>query len=234
MIPVLGVPAMQPLGLLADMLSTIDEPIGRLVIIDNTAEGEVASLDGPGDHVVLSPHQNLGVAASWNLIIKSTPRAPWWALVNFDLRFAPGDLGRLAAFMDEAVGTEKEGVAQLASFAAFGLHPSAIDRAGWFDENFVPAYCEDNDFVWRCQLTGVPIEVLEAGYEHLGSAVIRSSHHYNNQNNRTYPLNTAYYHQKWGGQMGNEVYTTPFNLGGDPAAWKLDRKRVTEMAWANP
>ena len=220
-VPVLGVPILNRPDLLDKMLDSIDVTVGQIIVVDN---GGVVS-DRPPTHVI-RPGRNLGVAASWNLIIKSAPRAAWWFLPNFDVEFHPGDLARLAEHMD-SVG----GVALLPTFEAFALTSEAVERVGWFDENFHPAYFEDNDFDYRCRLSGVSLIGLPASTRHEASATIRSSSTFSLENARTYPANAAYYQRKWGGPQHQEVYTTPFNEGGDHRSWRLDISRLADQSW---
>jgi GT2 family glycosyltransferase len=229
MIPVLGVPILSEPKLLLRMLLSIDVPVGRTIVVDN---GEVLD-GGPAlpeyDHLnitVIRPGFNLGVAASWNTIIKAVPDAPWWAIVNFDLVFAPGDLARLAGHM------EKEGgVALLGTFSAFGVDRGAIKRAGMFDENFHPAYYEDNDFDYRCRLAGVPMAGLPAGLSHDISSTLQSNPSFRDGNGRSFPKNADYFVRKWGGTPYHEVYATPFNAGGDIRSWQLDVDRLAAQRW---
>ena len=37
----------------------------------------------------------------------------------------------------------------------FAINVWAISKVGWFDENFYPAYKEDQDYAYRCRLAGV-------------------------------------------------------------------------------
>lgn len=221
MISVLAVPVLNRPDLLNRMLASVDIPVGRLIVIDNSRDGIT-----PSRGEVIRAGANLGVAASWNLAIKVAPMAPWWAIVNSDLRFAPGDLARLAEHM-----TTSNGIGCLAEFAAFGISAQAVERVGWFDENFVPAYCEDTDYRRRCALAGVPIADLPSQVFHDSSSTLRSDPHLGNENARTYPENVAYYRRKWGGWIGEEVHTTPFGRGGSVADWSLDLRRLRELGW---
>ena len=228
MIPVLGVPVLNRPDLLYRMLDSIDTEVGQIVIIDN---GGVASQSTVNlNERVIRPGQNLGVAASWNFIIQATPLAKWWAIVNFDIVFAPGDLDRLAQHMDTTTGPEGM-VAALGTFSAFGVSREAINKAGWFDENFHPAYFEDNDFQRRCDLAGVRSMSLPAGLSHNISSTIASDNHLRDQNYRTFGENSDYYRRKWGGSPLNEEYPTPFNNGGDIRAWHLDIDRLARQTW---
>lgn len=226
MIPVLGIPILSRPSLLWKMLDSIDVEVGRIVIVDN---GDVVPMAEETSRklTVIRPRFNLGVGASWNLIIRSMPKAPWWMISNFDLEFAPGDLARLTEYMETTGGVGMLG----GGFAAFGIDRMAISRAGWFDENFVPAYYEDNDYDYRCRLAEVPIAPLPTGMIHSISSTLRSSQHYQNENARSFPENARYYAKKWGGKPYHEVYTSPFNEGGDLRSWQLDIARLADQSW---
>lgn len=230
MIPVFGVPFINRTDLFIEMLQSIDEEVGEVVVIDNSPDGALRNLEGPLNTRVISLRHNLGVAASWNLIMKLTPTAPWWFISNSDIKFAPGELARVSREMDGF-----SGVAKLVGLSAFALGREAITKAGWFDENFVPAYCEDVDWDRRCLLAGVEVKDLEEGSKtfHAGSAVIGSNKHYQSENNRTYPENVGYYRLKWGGGLFGtvETYSTPFNNGGKQSEWQLDIDRLANLTW---
>jgi hypothetical protein len=220
MIPILGVPVLNRPDLLDEMLATIDTDIGRLIIIDN---GGVVTRT---DYEVHRPERNLGVAGSWNHILRID--APWWAIVNFDLTFGSGDLDHLASFMDEQTGPM---VALLGTFSAFGINRQAIELAGYFDENFHPAYFEDNDFDYRCRMTGVDMKNLPSGLLHRTSSTIGSSPVYSRENARTFPYNARYYMDKWGGSPRHERFTTPFDSGVSPKHWEIDQARLDRLVW---
>lgn len=218
MIPVLAVPVLVP-GRVEAMLASVDVPVERTLVIDQGAHLPFADI-----HL---PH-NIGVAAAWNLVFKVTPHAPWWAIVNDDLVFGSGDLGRLVSHMDHA----SPRVVTLDGFAAFGINQAALDRVGFFDENFMPAYCEDADYEYRCRLSGVPITSAPSGIRHARSSTIADPH-YRNENARTYPENLAYYRAKWGGPLrGGERFTSPFDSGSDPSVWAANPRRRRTLDWA--
>jgi hypothetical protein len=202
------------------MLASIDVPVGRLLVIAN-------GINVKTDAWVIHLPSNLGVAASWNLAMKVTPQAAWWAIVNDDIVFAPGDLARLGAAMADPAPR----IATLEGFAAFGINTAAHDALGWFDENFHPAYLEDCDMEHRARLVGVPIIPVEAHLTHERSSTIGLPE-YRRENGRTYPANVEHYSRKWGGGVrGGEVYPAPFNGTGDPNEWSLDPRRLRELGW---
>lgn len=223
MIPVLGVPILNRPELLAAMLSSIDESIEQLIVVDNGGVWEQQR-----DEHVLRPVQNLGCSASWNLIMKTTPQAPWWLIVNSDIEFAPGDLARLVQEVDPSTAA----IYHQLGFAAFVMTAPALDRVGYFDENFHPAYDEDIDMSRRCELAGVPRIQVEAHLSHVGSATIYANERYRALNGLTHPANDRYYARKWGGDKdGGETFDTPFNQGGHLGDWRVASERLRAMAW---
>lgn len=223
MIPVLIVPILNQPELLYRMLNSIDYPVDRVVVIDN---GGV--VDDKGFDRVIRPGHNLGVAGSWNLGMKVTPRAPWWLIVNHDLEFGPGDLARLDGMVDPASDTYYF----MLGMAAFAITGFTLHKVGYFDENFHPAYDEDLDWDRRAKLVGC--ERVEVGWTgtHVGSATIHSDPSLRRQNGRTHGANDAYYSRKWGGtKQGGETFLTPFNRGGHVGDWRLEPGRLITQSW---
>ncbi len=227
MIPILATPTLYRSDLLERMVGSIDHEIQTILVIDNGGR-EFPDWVEDTCHVVHLPH-NIGVAASWNLIFKLTPRAPWWFIVNDDVAFHPGELAEVDRVMSEDPSPR---IGFLLGFAAFGINQAALEKTGLFDENLHPAYFEDNDMAWRAKLAGVPIIEIDGSPEHEGSATIRGHELYMRQNGLTFTSNMTYYSQKWGGRPGEERYETPFNEGGDIRAINLQVDRLNQNAWA--
>lgn len=202
------------------MLASIDHDIDQRVIIDN---GGLAPLED----VIRLPH-NIGVAASWNLGIKVTPKAPYWLIVNDDIEFGPGDLARLEATVDPSAGA----VYFMLGMAAFAITRHAVSAAGFADEAIHPAYDEDLDWHRRMKLAGViTVEVGFTG-SHVGSATIMSDPELRRINGMTHSANDAYYARKWGGsKLGGETFETPFNRGGHLGDWRPDIEVLRRQAW---
>lgn len=226
MIPVVGIPYISQFDLLARCIISIPyDRAERIHVIDNSSMYGAISYRSDPRVVVTRPDHNIGVAASWNSIIKWNPQARWWFIINSDVAFIPEDLDRLETAM------RLHDVVTFSGMHAFGVRASAIQKVGWFDENLHPCYFEDNDWSYRAHLLGVHIEQITPQAEHFGSATIRGDERYRLENNRTFPMNSAYYAQKWGGPVGHEVYTTPFDKGGSPRDWTLDLSRLANMTW---
>jgi hypothetical protein len=89
---------------------------------------------------------NLGVAASWNQILRAFPEASFTLLANNDVVFGPGVLGQLCQRIDRRQSQFWPLLPGSAAFSAFALTAGAWDRIGLFSEDFYPAYCEDLDY----------------------------------------------------------------------------------------
>lgn len=225
MIPVLAVAYVNRPELLTAMFDSIDEPIGQVIVLDNSEDG---SAPAPPGSIHLPFHHNIGVSAAWNMAIKVTPKAPWWCIVNSDITFGKGDLARLAATVEEGSGA----LYFMLGMAAFAITRHTLFSVGFFDENFHPAYDDDLDFVRRAVIVGTP--VIEVGFSgtHVGSAVIYADPVLRNLNGRTHPANDRYYERKWGGyKQGGECFETPFGRGGHVGDWRLEPERLREQSW---
>lgn len=222
MVPVLGVPILTRPELLYSMLGTLDADVGRVYVVDNGDVVDAARVCGD----ICRPGRNLGVAASWNNIVDSNPGAPWWLIASFDIEFPKGALVRVEEHM-RTVG----GLAMLCEFTAFALDAATFAEVGSFDENFHPAYFEDNDYAYRCRLASVPFTSLDIPITHHGSSTLRSSAEFMMRNHSTFPANRAYFVDKWGGMPDQEVFTTPFDRGGGISDWTLDERRVASQSW---
>lgn len=96
-------------------------------------------------------------------------------------------------------------------FSCFMIKKETIDKVGYFDEKFFPAYFEDNDYHYRINLAGMrAIKINRALYFHYGSRTIKNDDRIKAVSDHGYLANRDYYKKKWGGVPGQEVYTTPF------------------------
>lgn len=98
------------------------------------------------------------------------------------------------------------------SYSFFLLHKWAYAIVGEFDENFRPAYFEDNDYDYRVKLAGlIREEVSACTFDHIGSATMNSMpterkvHHH-----ASFVANKQHYIRKWGGEPGKEQFKVPF------------------------
>jgi len=158
--------------------------------------------------------ENLGVARTWNLF------AEFAKLEELDVMFIANDdiilfENTIPKMIDKLKETNSNGIVCYGGdngFSLFAVPMSVFNTVGKFDENFYPAYFEDNDYVMRMKLHKLPIHLLEPpGYYHKGSATINSFDEERMQNHHAnFRRNEQYYINKWGGPPGKEtipVYT---------------------------
>jgi GT2 family glycosyltransferase len=171
--------------------------------------------------------ENRGLSRTWNegLLDAFGEGADVVLIANDDVAFSPGDLDRLAAkaaahrdrYIVSCAGYHQRHSRRIAShgYSCFAVNPIALEIVGCFDENFYPAYCEDQDYARRARLAGLSEEnCADTEVVHAGSSAIFASEELRRQNAWTQALNMAYYARKWGGPAGDERFSTPF---GNPA-----------------
>lgn len=218
MIPVAIVPVLARHDVLDRMLESIDHPVDVLLIIDNDSQSTYTP--PPNELIERTYHlkmpNNLGVAASWNLGIKSTPHAAYWAVVNFDVVFAPG---QLAAFDAVSAGDRLVLSAAQAPWCAFTIGETIVERVGLFDESLYPAYFEDNDMERRCARANVPVVRSDINVAHANSTTLSCG--YKAANARTYQDNAAHYLDK----CSRHDYSS--------GEWSLARRRRNEWKREN-
>jgi len=212
------VPVLNRYDLLQRMLDSVDVPVAHLLIIDNGASshpdgGPVKTLqlsDLFSEVTYLPMPANLGVAASWNLGIKSFPYANRWFFASNDVVFGPGTLGKLSEAREDVIT-----LCGLAPFwQTFSLGYEAVRALGLFDEGFFPAYFEDNDFMRRADHAGVEMVKLDLDVWHDNSSTLRSDPVFRARNSATFAKNQEYY--------SNKISNADFGSGG----WSVELRRL--------
>lgn len=107
------------------------------------------------------------------------------------------------------------------NFSAFMVSKECWEKVGEFDENYLRAYWEDNDFHRRMNIAGIKAIVYPpAMFYHYGSRTQNEALG-NGQAMVPGPAfenNRAYYVAKWGGLPDNETFEKPF--GKEENSWK--------------
>ena len=193
MIPVLGFLTYSRFDLAQRLLDSIDYSVENLVIVDNSGRREFNPVkpDLVEKMWLVQLPYGLGYSGGLNLVIKSTPFAPYWLLVNDDSFFQPGALEKIHNSVDtEAINF----LSIMPKWSGFALGEGAVLRAGLFDERFHPIYFEDNDYERRLQATGVQAKFIYAQLGHDNSSTLASGFH--SQNDVTFKRNSDLYHKK--------------------------------------
>lgn len=207
------VPTLNRYDLLTNMFQSVDYPI-RPYVINNGRSG------------------NIGVAASWNVGIKSALRDGYeYAIItNDDVEFMSGTIGQLVLDMrnyDALLITtnsilpkrdgdqfhyKSQGMTLGADYACFIVNIRILlYEIGEFDENFYPAYFEDNDMRYRIKLAGHKEYMnTDIGIIHHGSST-QDSVPEGIVSKENWNQNKEYYKLKWGGEPFEEKWTIPYN-----------------------
>lgn len=229
---------------LYDHYKSIDHPVKRYFIIDNSCGADVsvsASIEmiyedwenttSPIEQLhVLETTQNTGYAGAVNLAIKQNTDCKYWIFTGFDWYVKPGELERLAKVIDQHPNglTLGEGNDEMCGLV---LTPQLLASVGLMDENFHPGYFEDNDYRYRQKLAGVHMGSFPLQNSHITSSTLNSSTHFRHCNKVTFANNFDYYVEKWGGSPGRETYQTPFDQGYPIDYWKYDPRRIQSHSW---
>ena len=105
------------------------------------------------------------------------------------------------------------------NFSCFLIAPDFFEKIGFFDENFIPAWFEDNDSHYRSKLLGYrEICTNLAPMVHYGGVATSL------MDNPSSQASHDYYLKKWGSvrRDGNEEFKTPYN---DPTLTARDWMR---------
>ena len=209
MIPNLIVPTLTRYDLLQRMLSSIDYPVGHVLIIDNGNMIDQLKLPAEiKELTVLTMPANLGVAGSWNLGIKSFPFDSQWLIVSDDVVFPAGALEQYAGLVNsDAI----QFFDVSPKWACFSVGQTVVQKAGLACELFHPAYFEDNDYERRIDQAGVLKEIIPVQVHHDNSSTLKSG--FEDKNAATFKANQS-------------VYDVRAEFGVmDDGGWSLDIRR---------
>jgi hypothetical protein len=221
-IPVIGIPVVTNPFWVSRLLTSIDYPVDKVIIINNNGREEI---DDELDRLKQMTHPfvkkikvchlpgNIGCAGAWNLIIKSTILSPYWIIANDDVAFCGGLLkefsDRIEEDKDLGMIHPNSGDFSLGSWDLFLIRDIIIRDFGLFDENTYPAYCEDVDYLMRFQHRPIKkIVGLEGKYLHgledstqyysSGSQTLNSTPKMSEKLKLVNAMNIEYLNEKWG------------------------------------
>jgi GT2 family glycosyltransferase len=192
-IPVLGFCTLSRFDLAERLLASIDYPVEHLVIVDNsgTQSWQPNKPEQVKNLWLIRVPFGLGLVGAWNLIIKSTPYAPYWVLVNDDAWFEKGALEIIAQEADSETLLFPDIVPDWASIV---LGSKIVEEVGLYDERFYPLYFDDNDYERRIRHKGLEIKRIEAKIHHENSSTLKSG--FESQNSVSFSANQRLFDQK--------------------------------------
>jgi len=220
---------------------SIDFPVKRYFILDNSMGKDDGIQDALAiiqndKHpciekvVVVTNFLNVGFSGSINQIVKQNTDCPYWCILSVDWHPKPGHLKRLANRLLEPFTAILCDESQN-GYSAMAFNPKLLYEVGYLDENFFPAYYEDNDHRYRMKLKGLEWEYFPLEYEHIVSATIKRDPALMAKNQKTFKENGRYYIEKWGGLPGQETYLTPFDMDLPLDYWFYDPTRSQRQRW---
>ena len=222
MIPMIGTAVVTNTKWVKRLVESVDFPVKEFCIINNNGRGEI---DAELDAIAKTPHtfirkikvvhmpSNLGVPGSWNLMIKSYMKSPYWIITNDDVAFGKGFLAEMynMTMRDPSFGLIHgfQGDHNVGSWDLFLLRDHVVADYGLFDENLYPAYNEDSDYFLR--FVHKPIRKvmnLNSDYYH-GDGKKNEYHTHGRQTSKSDPIlkqkleevnlmNIDYLTHKWG------------------------------------
>lgn len=192
----------------------------RVILVDNTDDGCIFDTWHTQVRFATARRRNGGVAAAWNIGVDEASRlgAEFVTLCSTSVRFDDGAQGlcRTADYAAEN-GQWVYGFESLVGWKCITFGMSTFDRVGGFDEEFWPAYFEDNDFIWRLRCDGIleprggdralrKIPWVGA----LQPRVVEDAHAIKHAGVEVrFDQLQEYYEAKWGGPPGEETSCTP-------------------------
>jgi GT2 family glycosyltransferase len=178
-IPVLGFATLKRFDLAQRLLDSIDYPVEHLVIVNNsgTKSWQPQKPDLVKNLWHIEVPYNLGFVGAMNLIVKSTPHAPYWLLVNDDAWFEAGSLEKIAEAADP---TTLNFLDITPNWSAVVLGQKLVEEVGLFDERLYPTYFDDDDYQRRIHKVGFIINYIDAKVHHENSSTLKSGYEQKN------------------------------------------------------
>jgi GT2 family glycosyltransferase len=195
------------------MLESFGGHIETLIVIDNGNSGWKPSTDKASNVHCWTMPSNLGVAASWNLGIKATPKSEGWMIVNHDIVFGENGVAEffgLASRSNIVLGGKP-------NWSCVWIGSDVVKKVGIFHEGYHPAYFEDNDYELRARALNVPVALSMAPIFHRNSSTLQSSSQFQERNAKTF-------------QANRELFEERVKAGNIPdKEWDLQRR--LDLSW---
>lgn len=181
-----------------ECLASLKVPTRDIFIVDNTIN-------------------NRGCSGGWNLGIDKViaEERDWFIICSPSIRFGEkGGMDFVRALEDAPNGVKGIEASDGLGWHLFAIPRDVLQKIGYFDELFYPAYHEDNDYSWRIQ---VAYGITPADYPifpkvETDATLKEVAHGIKNAHISVDFTDLANkYIDKWGGESGSEKYKTPYN-----------------------
>jgi len=204
---IIGIPTLNRADLLNEALEKYFEDFQNteIFIVDN---GNQSIITREEKFAIYRPTENLGVAKSWNHIMDYADKvqATHVLMLNDDIY-----LGRTEHEIGMVLrnSVDADFINSFCNWSCFILTIDMWKKAGKFDEEFFPAYFEDNSFDYKMSL----VNAKKSWTSFLDPVMYRNSMTIAKDpsiNNR-FDINKQMYIDMWGGLPTEEKYLTKFN-----------------------
>lgn len=203
----IGIPTLNRLDLLhpALLFYIHDFPQTKIYIVDNGNQN-IESKFKHSNIEVIYVGENLGVAKSWNLLCNKIFENHEYALILNDDIYLGRKEWELINLLDNF---KKFFYCTMQDWCAFIVPKETFKVIGDFDEQFFPAYYEDNDYAYRIKLHGKGIFNIPFLNPFLYQASKTTE-----KDPTILPRiknNKELYIKKWGGEPNKETFKKPYN-----------------------
>ena len=203
---VLAIPTINRADLLNEALAKYFEDFKdtHIAICDN---GNQDILTREENFMIYRPQENLGVAKSWNMLIDYSDKigATHVLMLNDDIY-----LGKTESELNFLIkkNLDADFINSFHNWCSYILTIDIWKKAGKFDEEFFPAYFEDNSFDYKMTLVGAK----KSWTSFLDPIVYRNSMTIAKDPtlNQKFMQNKQMYINMWGGLPSEEKYKTKF------------------------
>jgi len=203
----IGIPTLNRFDLLLPALKLYlkDFPNTSIIVLDNGKQNIDSKIQHP-NLLVVETENNIGVAASWNVLCDLIYKNHDYALILNDDVYLGLQEGSLLNFIKD---NKKDFYVSSQDWCAFILPKKTFNDVGKFDDKFYPAYFEDKDYNYRMRLAQKSIHKTPV----LNPIIYRDSCTIAKEpklNEGFFNLK-KFYIEKWGGEPNKEKFKTPFN-----------------------
>lgn len=204
---IIGIPTINRADLLNEALEKYFEDFQdtEIFIVDN---GNQSIITREEKFAIYRPTENLGVAKSWNTIMDYAEKveATHVLMLNDDIYLGKTEHGIKVLLKSNE---NADFINSFHNWCSYILTVDAWKKAGKFDEEFFPAYFEDNSFDYKMTLIGAKKEWTSFldPFTYRKSMTIAKDPTINNR----FALNRQMYINMWGGLPTEEKYLTKFN-----------------------
>jgi GT2 family glycosyltransferase len=204
---VVAIPTINRADLLNEALAKYFEDFKdtHIAICDN---GNQDIITREENFMIYRPQENLGVAKSWNMLMDYSEKigATHVLMLNDDIYLGKSETD-LALLIKNNL--DADFINSFHNWCSYILRVDIWKKAGMFDEEFFPAYFEDNSFDYKMTLVGAK----KTWTSFLDPIVYRNSMTIAKDStlNQKFMQNKQMYIEMWGGLPTEEKYLTKFN-----------------------